>query len=211
MRPRLTTTVLGAAAGSVLLLTGCGGPTQTNAGGAPAMPLSHVSSAPATTSVTTAQEQQQQSGPPKCASADVHGVFGPADSVESGTTQLSIVATNTSDHTCTVHGYGGLEIHTGGDGSTIQLKLTRVPTPAAKSVTLKPGDKAYKKLRWQIPRTDEEKAGCDQGASYAYVTLPDDTKTFEVHPADGSETLPDICDGSIDGFAWSATDQTEQG
>ena len=199
MRPWSTVVVLGAA---VLLPAGCGGPTQTGAG-TPAQPITH---APATTTSTS----QHQSGTPKCTSADVQGVFGPADSVVSGTRQRSIIATNKSDHTCTIHGYGGLELHAGGDGAALELTLTREPAPAPATVTLAPGAKAYKKLLWAFPQTDEEAASCAQGAAYAYVTLPDDTKTFEVHPQDGSDDFGDVC-GDLKGYAWSATDQTGQG
>jgi uncharacterized protein DUF4232 len=212
MRPRTILSV--AAAGSALLLAGCGGPTQASA---PADPLARGTGAGSTSTGSTqstpptSQEQQHQSGPPKCTAADVRGVFGPGDSVYSGTTQLSIIATNTSDHTCSIHGYGGLEIRTGGDGAALHLKLTRETKPAAATVTLEPGQKAYKKVAWNIARDDDEAASCAQGGSYAFVILPDDTKTFEVHPADGSEELADICGGEIRGYAWSATDQTEEG
>jgi hypothetical protein len=62
---------------------------------------------------------------------------------------------------------------------------------------------------WAFPQEGEDPSSCAQGAAYAYVTMPDDTKTFEVHPESGDDTL-DIC-GDLKGYAWSATDQTEEG
>lgn len=142
--------------------------------------------------------------------ADVQGAFGPADSVYSGTVQLSVVATNTSDHTCTIFGYGGLEMRDV-DDKVLTLQLTRETKPAAATITLKQGQKAYKKVLWTTAVDDSPEAGqCASGASYANVTLPDDTKTFKA-TTEHAEDFGFICDGRIRGYAWSATDQTEQG
>jgi len=42
---------------------------------------------------------------------------------------VSIVATNTSARTCTIYGYGGLEMYSGGDGRPLHVVLTRDPVP----------------------------------------------------------------------------------
>ena len=120
--------------------------------------------------------------------------------------------TNTSGHTCTVHGYGGLEMRAD-NGSTLKTELTREPKPAPELVTVKPGAKAYKKLQWVIflgEEGDEAAEGC-QDVEYLAVTLPDDTKTVDAHdPAAGSDGMGFVC-SEISGYAWTAKDQGGEG
>lgn len=206
MRRRLIVTMLG---GAALLLAGCGEPVQVGAGGPPAQPITRAANTGSTgsTSGSPSPEQPPSSDERKCTSADVQGVFADESMKNTDIAQLFVVVTNTSDHVCALYGFGGLELHTGGDGSTLQLNLTRVQPPAPTTVVLKPGDKAYKKLHWKLPPSEADAGNCARGASYAYVTLPDDTKTIEVHPQGRSDELPDVCGGVIKGYAWTATEQ----
>jgi hypothetical protein len=194
-----------------VLLGGCGAPPTTStsepgpSGSAPA-PSTHdaptlpTQPAHSTQAAPTKPVEPARSRVLSCVAADVKGAFSEPDQA-AGLHGVRIIVTNTSSHPCTIFGYGGLEMFSGGDGRRASTTVSRLPNPGPALVTLKPGDTANKSLTWEAPRTAVgDPDHCTAFIGFVGVTLPDDTRPFTV---DGD--LGQVCnDGIIDGRAYAA-------
>lgn len=189
------------AIGSVVLLSACGS-------GDP--PSTQDTSTPGATSrATTTQPTSSTTPPPstesapsnagtKCVAADLEGVVTNVDA-GAGSRFAELVVTNTSGRTCTVYGYGGLEL-IDANGKPNPTDLVRTPNPGPSLVTLEPGGTAAKKLRWGvIPSGDEPVTGpCQPVSTGIRVIPPDDTRAFTVSYEFGS-----VCSGGrVEGSAY---------
>lgn len=173
-----------------VMLSGCGASGTTAPPGPTRSSTSPVSSAPAA---------PVGANVPKCVAADVQGAFGKPDQA-AGIHGVQMIVTNTSTHACTIFGYGGLEMYSGGDGRAASITLTRLPQPGPTLVTLQPGGKASKNLSWTAPDTPVGNPDqCTAFIGFAEVILPDDTRAFIV---DGD--LGQVCGNRmVDGSAYS--------
>jgi hypothetical protein len=122
----------------------------------------------------------------------------PSDAA-AGNRYAELVVTNKSGRTCTLYGYGGLQLVDGAGRST-PTRLTREPNPGPSLVTLPPGGTAAKKLHWGVvPSGTEPVDGpCEPASAGARVIPPDDTKAFDVRFDFGS-----VCaNGQVAGSAY---------
>jgi Protein of unknown function (DUF4232) len=123
-------------------------------------------------------------------SADLARVQGAA-----GSRLSAVVLTNRSQHSCTLYGYGGLQL--------LDANHRRVPTLQLRSravrprlVLLRPGASAHADVRWPaIALTGDNQSGlCQPEPSVLLVTPPDERRSLSIRWTAGS-----VCGrGSID-------------
>jgi hypothetical protein len=110
----------------------------------------------------------------QCRTADLSAQLKPG-SPGAGQRYATVVLTNTSGHTCTVGGYGGLGL-LGAPRQGVPTDLRRVASPAPTSVTLAPGGSVRSLLHWTvIAAGDEPGATCEPTAATVVVTPPNQT------------------------------------
>jgi uncharacterized protein DUF4232 len=193
MRTRLC-----AVAAFALVLSGCGAKTADS--GAPATEPTETTTTTTTPTVASEPPTTEGTAGDKCTADDLTGVVQPGDAA-AGNRYVSLVVTNTSDQTCSLYGYGGLQL-IGANGQPNPTILTRQPDPGPASVSLVPGGKATKKLHWVVvPTGNEPQEGpCQPESTGATVIPPDDTTSFSVDFDFGS-----VCNGgTIEGSAYFA-------
>jgi hypothetical protein len=112
--------------------------------------------------------------PPQCSTADLSAQLK-GGGAGAGQRYATIVLTNTSGRTCTVHGYGGMAL-LGAPGQGVPTDLRRNASPAPTTVTLVPGASARSLLHWAvIPATNENQMVCEPTAVTTVVTPPNQT------------------------------------
>jgi hypothetical protein len=200
------------AAGLITVLGACGAqPESTGDGpatGPPATtPPPPPSASPTTADPTTAKTEPgtpsgTASTPPeagtRCGAANLTGTVAPSDA-SAGNRYAELVVTNRSGRTCTIYGYGGLQL-VAADGRPTPTRLTRQADPGPALVTLPPGGTAAKTLHWSVvPGGNEPVTGpCQPSSAGARVIPPDDTRAFAVTYDFGS-----VCSGGrVDGGAY---------
>ena len=110
----------------------------------------------------------------QCSTAELSAQLKPG-SAGAGQRYATLVLTNTSGHTCTVGGYGGLGL-LGAPRQGVPTDLRRVSSPAPTTVTLAAGGSARSLLHWTaIPAGDELGATCEPTAVSVVVTPPNQT------------------------------------
>lgn len=117
-----------------------------------------------------------------------------------GQRYVDLVLRNKSGETCTLYGYGGLQL-IGADGSQVPTKLTREPKPAPATVRLAPGASARSTLHWTaVPADDEpQDHACEPTPARVQVIPPDETDPLMVNDWKDGE----VCQhGAIDGTAY---------
>jgi Domain of unknown function (DUF4232) len=113
-------------------------------------------------------------GVAQCHTADLSGQLKPG-SPGAGQRYATVVLTNTSGHTCTIGGYGGLGL-LGAPREGVPTDLRRVASPAPTTVTLAPGGSARSLLHWTvIAAVDEPGATCEPTPATVVVTPPNQT------------------------------------
>jgi hypothetical protein len=115
-------------------------------------------------------------GSPECRTVDVGATLKPG-SPGAGQRYATVVLTNTSGHTCTITGYGGLAL-LGAPAQGVPTDLRRVPSPAPSTVTLAPGSSARSLLHWTVIQATNEGAVCEPTAVTVVVTPPDETTSL---------------------------------
>jgi Protein of unknown function (DUF4232) len=116
-----------------------------------------------------------------------------------GNRYVTLVVRNKSKQTCSLYGFGGLELASD-TKAPIPTNATRTLDPAPTLVTLEPGDEAGKILHWSVVATGDEPAGgpCQPLAAWINVMPPDKTVPFMIEYAFGA-----VCDhGKIDTSAY---------
>jgi hypothetical protein len=112
--------------------------------------------------------------PAPCSTADL-GVQLKGGGAGAGQRYATVVLSNTSGRTCTVHGYGGLAL-LGAPRQGVPTDLRRVASPAPGTVTLTPGGSARSLLHWAVvPASDENGISCEPTALTVVVTPPNQT------------------------------------
>jgi hypothetical protein len=110
----------------------------------------------------------------QCGTADLSVQLKPG-SPGAGQRYATVVLTNTSGHSCTIRGYGGLAL-LGAPGQGVPTDLRRLPSPGPQTVPLAPGGSARSLLHWTVvPAGDEPGAACEPTATTVVVTPPDQT------------------------------------
>jgi hypothetical protein len=126
------------------------------------------------------------------------GTIEPMDSA-AGSRYVTLVVKNKSQQTCTLKGFGGVElVNHLKQGLPTDANRNLDPEPVL--VTLAPGKEAGKILHWSVVATgDEPSTGlCQPLATGLNVTPPDETEPFRVDYEFGS-----VCDhGKIDTSAY---------
>lgn len=155
-----------------------------------------------TRATTTTASSSSASGdvtpPVACTAELLAGYVEPMDAA-AGQRSVVLVVKNTSQQSCTISGFGGLELLTAAK-EPIPTNAERTLEPAPTLVTLSPGGEAGKILQWTVVATgDEPTTGpCQPLASSVNVLPPDQSTPFEVDYELGS-----VCDqGRIDTSAY---------
>lgn len=116
-----------------------------------------------------------------------------------GQRYAELVLTNRSGQTCTLYGYGGLQL-VGADGTPLPTNTERTPNPGPQLVRLDPGDAASATLHWTaMPHQGEPAEGpCQPRPSSVQVIPPDETDALSVPWDEGP-----VCGwGAIDNSAY---------
>lgn len=196
------------AGGAALLAAGCGsadnGPTwrelpQPAASppgtSAPAQPAprpvpstpdlgtTHPSTPPTAAHPPTAHPQP--AGPARCHTGDLSARLGFIEGA-AGNRYSALVLTNRSGHTCTVYGYGGLQL-LDANRQPVPTRQARDPQVPPQRVLLRPGMSAHADLHWgAVPSGDESVTGpCEPEPAYLLVTPPDETRSLRIGWAAG--------------------------
>jgi hypothetical protein len=100
---------------------------------------------------------------------------------DAGSRQVTLVVRNKSQQSCSLFGYGQLDL--------LDIEKNSLPTNAERNlkpesalVVLAPGASAAKTLRWSVVAAEDEPADgkCATAASSIRVTPPDEQAPFEV-------------------------------
>lgn len=162
-----------------------------------AVPANSSSAVPPSDRTTQSARPAAPAAVPKCRAGDVRGSLGLYETNNAYVSSLSLVVTNVSSKTCTIRGYGGAEMYSGGDGRPIHIKLIRDPVPPPATVTLKPGGTATKVLTWKSAAVKYDSA-CSAFIGFVSIILPDDTQSIQING-----DLGQVCDGGkVNGHAY---------
>jgi hypothetical protein len=194
---------------AVLLFALVGCDPKKQAGDQPSSSVPPVTTTTAATATATASSSEPpqtggETSPPDqdnpCTADVLTGTIQPRNA-GAGNRVALLVVTNKSQKTCTLWGYGGVEL--------MDLAKNVIPTVAERNldpgpalVTLAPGFSAAKNLHWGVvPTGDEPTDGpCQVPSTGIRVLPPDETAQFEVAFEFGS-----VCDhGRIETSAYFA-------
>lgn len=158
-----------------------------------------TTSSPATTTTTTAttttttpppSPNGNETSPPdqdnRCTAGMLSGSVQPMDSA-AGNRDVTLVVRNKSTETCTLWGYGGLELLSA-TKEPIPTAAERNLDPAPTLVTLAPEATAGKILHWSVVAAGDEPATgpCQPRTAAINVLPPDETEAFTVDYEFGS-------------------------
>jgi hypothetical protein len=169
------------AALAVVVLAGCG-PTSTPAASAPAAPPPTSSAAPTSTTATTTAAAAPDKG--KCLLTDVHPEVTQTTG-EAGQRHTTVTWTNVSSSTCTMFGYGGVDLKGPPDPQTDTYSLPRQTSEQPALVRLAPGDKAHTVITWLPSDTTR------WTPTKLLVTPPDETHSAVLDWPGGAVTRQD--------------------
>ncbi|MBL7258606.1 DUF4232 domain-containing protein [Paractinoplanes lichenicola] len=117
-------------------------------------------------------------GPARCHTADLDvttGVGGAA----AGTHSINLLFTNKTGKTCSLYGYPGVSWVAGDNGTQVNAAFAREPgETAAKTITVRPGAKAYVLLLWPYY------ANCDSAKC-----RPAQVRGYRVYPPDETAAI----------------------
>ncbi|GAB3598810.1 hypothetical protein GCM10027446_29990 [Angustibacter peucedani] len=202
------------AATTLLALTACGGSgsddsasssttTSTSTGtGTGTGTSSTAPTASATSTTSSAPTGSTPAASPvveRCHTSQVSARVVPG-SPGAGQRHATLELRNTSEQTCTLHGYGGMQLVSSSD-QQLATDVERVPSPV-RTVTLRPGGAARSQLQWgAVPGEGDAPSGdCQPEAHRLWVTPPD-----ERDHAVTSWTLGPVCEqGRIEQRPWTA-------
>jgi hypothetical protein len=196
------------AALSLLVLSACGARTGAASQPTPTERLTTTSESTSTTPSTPSSSPSSPAGgevsPPNqdnpCLSDALAGSVETMDSA-AGNRYVTLVVRNTSQETCTIWGYGSLQLVNVAE-QDVPTTAERTLEPGPSLVTLGPGKEAGKIVHWTVLATGDEPAAgpCEPPATAVNVSPPDDTTPFLVEYQFGS-----VCDhGKLDTSAYFA-------
>lgn len=214
-----------AVAGAALVLAACGTETPSaGGGGTPGSATESSSASPSRTtsaisttstpgkptdpaSSTRPEPSHSKSGGAharvrdRCHTGDLSATVRMRDSA-AGHRYAWLVLTNTSKTTCTIYGYGGMQLY-GSDGKAVPTRMERDGNIPPELLTLAPGHTARSSLRWTVVPTGSEPTGkaCEPSGTSAHVTPPDETSYLGIPWRYGQ-----VCDrGAIQQGAYRGT------
>lgn len=199
---------------AVLILSACSASTEPSAGSSKAPPSSAPpqSSAPEpspapVTELANAPASPAKNAVPRCHVADLRASnYDPYTGKGTmGKDGVIVKLTNSSDHTCTIEGYGGYGL-LDAQGHPIPTKIIRGPTwlapdPGRHPITLRKGESAYSALDWGIMGPDGD-GTCDKFSPTLQITPPDE-RDFLTAPLAGVVCRGDAVE-NIHGTAYAA-------
>lgn len=166
-------------------------------------PVSASAQQPETGSTPVTEDDAEQPARPtdettRCHTSMLSGTVEEGDA-GAGQRYAELVLRNSSGQTCTLYGYGGLEL-IGQDGAPLPTDLERVPNPGPALITLSPGETASATLHWTaVPHGGEPvDQPCQPTPARLAVIPPDETDSLRVDWPFGP-----VCGfGSMDGTAY---------
>lgn len=179
-------------------------PPQGEAPAGPAESNPPAESAPQAESEPPAESQPPaESTPPEQAGDRCHSsmLAGALTEPNAGAGQryADLTLRNTSAETCTLYGYGGMQL-VAEDGTALPTDVERTDNPGPELITLAPDDTATSTLRWTAVPHDGEPMDepCQPTPATAQVIPPDETDAVEVEWTSGP-----VCGfGAIEGSAY---------
>jgi hypothetical protein len=207
---------------ATLMVACTGGMSVSDGEGAttsPATPTSAFTSAAAattsTTSTTSAGQAQEASsgGTARCHTSDLSAAFGQKKNLNTAQSvqgelgaldheMVALVYTNISKHTCTLFGFGGMDLHGPALAPSDSLSPKQGPVYSARrsvisptSVRLAPGASAHTQIAYIVPAADPKWV-----PGQVLVTPPDETIQLRVPWTVGDAVL--LFDG---GRNWGPT------
>jgi Protein of unknown function (DUF4232) len=113
----------------------------------------------------------------QCSTADLSAQLK-AGSPGAGQRYATVVLTNTSTHSCTLGGYGGLGL-LGAPRQGVPTDLRRIASPSPTTLTVSPDGSVRSLLHWTvIAAADEPEATCEPTAVTVVVTPPNQTRAL---------------------------------
>lgn len=204
-----------ALAGAALVLAACGTETPNAGDGGTPGSTEPSSASPSGTTTTRTPTHEASSTPvpsktgdggqgrvrSRCHTRQLDATVKMRDS-SAGHRHAWLVLTNTSGTTCTVYGYGGMQLYRS-NGKPVPTKMKRDPSVPPRLLTLAPGRTARSALSWTVVPTGDEPAAkaCEPSGTTAHVTPPDETSHLSIPWRFGS-----VCDqGTIHQGAYRGT------
>lgn len=189
------TVLAGAAVATAVLAGACGTATdQGSSGNTPSDdPTSTAASTSSASNSATASATESrpttESGKPtsrpgrvgaKCDNSHLTPSIVRGDS-GAGSRHATLVLTNTSQTTCTLYGYGGLQLYASA-GRPLPTRVVRDRDAPPTTLIVAPGTKVRSTLTWSaVPHgADPANGPCQPTAKLARVTPPDETSTKQV-------------------------------
>jgi hypothetical protein len=187
-QPTVPSSVPASAGGSSPAVAGGSSAAASSGSSSTSTPETGSASASASGAATTGSVGTSTAAGSRCRVADLSARLV-AGSPGAGQRYATIVLTNTSSATCTIHGYGGGEL-VAASGKPVPSRFVR-ETGAVATLRLKPGAKASSQLHWTaIASGSEPQTGnCETPASRLLVTPPDERATLSVAWTGGA-----VCD-----------------
>ncbi|QGK71991.1 DUF4232 domain-containing protein [Allosaccharopolyspora coralli] len=155
-------------------------------------------SGPAPEQSEVQQDELQQAEVQRCHTSMLSGILQPGNP-GAGQRHADLVLRNDSGETCTLYGYGGLQL-VDAEGRPLPTDFTRNANPGPTLIELAPGDAAAATLHWSVvPHGDEPVTEpCAPTPAGAEVIPPDETDPLPVEWPFG----PVCGQGSVDGTAY---------
>jgi hypothetical protein len=152
-------------------------------------------------SAKPATSPQKPPGVARCGSAHTEAVVAPGEAPSEEIWDTAIVVTNRGTTSCTLQGVSKLELYTGGDGKPLGIKEITMDGQPQELVTLEPGEQATMAMVLHTTAAKPVPTDCLDGASFAEVTLPGDSKAIEAWLPDRAEWMPPVC-GAVEVSPW---------
>jgi len=109
----------------------------------------------------------------QCSTANLSAQLKEGDPA-AGSRYATLVLTNTSTHSCTLRGYGGLGL-LGAPGQGVPTDLRRNASPSPTTLTVSPGGSVRSLLHWARIPAEDEPGDCQPTAVTVVVTPPNQT------------------------------------
>lgn len=135
----------------------------------------HVASSRPGPSHAPSSHRPQSRAPGRCHTSELAATVTMRDSA-AGHRHAWLVLANRSGTTCTVYGYGGMQLYRS-NGAPVPTRMVRDPAVPPRLLTLAPDTSVRASLSWTVVPTGGEPAtrACEPTATTAHVTPPDET------------------------------------
>ena len=201
---RIRILVAAAASAAVLAAAGCAGGGGGTTAGSAAPATGPAASSPATSDPSSAASSTQSgpsstgtsvSGPTRCHTSELAASLASGEP-GAGQRYATLSLTNTSDRTCTVFGYGGLQPLAAAN-KQLPITLTRDTGRPVTLVRLAPRASVGRTIHWTAVPSGSQP--CPTPA-YASIIPPDETSPLTV-----GWSLGPVCGSTMDGWPYGVT------